>query len=342
MSEVFISHAVADQRLAKLLVDFLKEAIGVPTGAIFCSSVNGHDIPLGEDFNEYIKQKIQKPKLVILLMTPAYVESLFCLMELGAAWAQSATSLAIVVPPIEFQTVSKTLGLKQAWKITDRNKLIDLRDLVRKAVSKLETRSEHTWEDKRRQWNIDLKKILPKLQQASKVDAGKHKEVVAELKETSEEVERLETELAKLQEEYEELEKLKNKEEVKAHKRRKSGSKALLDEFDDLIEAVDKTKPRASKVVLRHLIADHFDRAGTIDWMNDRPEFEDAVKYGLTSPDDGRVQWGRDKLRSFRTAIQAVQTFLDSEEGNKVRELQESDVPMDPDDLEFWVYHLEI
>ena len=72
MSEVFISHAVADQRLAKLLVDFLKEAIGVPTGAIFCSSVNGHDIPLGEDFNEYIKQKIQKPKLVILLMTPAY------------------------------------------------------------------------------------------------------------------------------------------------------------------------------------------------------------------------------------------------------------------------------
>ena len=92
MSEIFISHATADKRLAELLVNFLKEAIGVPTSAIFCSSVKGHDIPLGEDFNDYIKQSIQNPKLVILLMTPAYVESLFCLMELGAAWAQSATS----------------------------------------------------------------------------------------------------------------------------------------------------------------------------------------------------------------------------------------------------------
>jgi TIR domain len=120
MSEIFLSHAVADQPLAKLLVDFLKEAIGVPNNAIFCSGVKGHDIPLGEDFNEHIKQKIQRPQLVMLLMTPAYIESLFCLMELGAAWAQSATSLAIVVPPIEFQTVTKTLGLKQAWRITDR------------------------------------------------------------------------------------------------------------------------------------------------------------------------------------------------------------------------------
>jgi hypothetical protein len=41
MSNIFISHAVADQLLAKLLVDFLKEAIGVPTSAIFCSSVKG-------------------------------------------------------------------------------------------------------------------------------------------------------------------------------------------------------------------------------------------------------------------------------------------------------------
>jgi hypothetical protein len=30
MSDIFISHAVADKHLAKLFVDFLKEAIGVP------------------------------------------------------------------------------------------------------------------------------------------------------------------------------------------------------------------------------------------------------------------------------------------------------------------------
>ncbi len=130
MSDIFISHAVADQALAKMLVDFLKEAIGVPEPAIFCSSVKGHHIPLGEDFNAYIKQQLQNPKLVILLMTPAYMESSFCLMELGAAWARNAASLAVVVPPISYHEVTKTLGLKQAWDITDKPGLVDFRELI--------------------------------------------------------------------------------------------------------------------------------------------------------------------------------------------------------------------
>ena len=64
MSAIFISHAVADQKLAKLLVDFLKEGIGVPNSAIFCSSVKGHGTPLTEDFNNYIREKMKNPKLV--------------------------------------------------------------------------------------------------------------------------------------------------------------------------------------------------------------------------------------------------------------------------------------
>ena len=84
MSEIFISHAVADKKLAKALVTFLKEAIGVPEKSIFCSSVKGHDIPLGADFNKYMKDKIQNPKLVILLITETYLERHFCLMELGS------------------------------------------------------------------------------------------------------------------------------------------------------------------------------------------------------------------------------------------------------------------
>jgi hypothetical protein len=38
----------------------------------------------------------------------------------------------------------------------------------------------------------------------------------------------------------------------------------------------------------------------------------------------------------------AVEGFLDSEDGAKWRKQQESDVPTDADDLEFWEYHLEI
>ena len=155
-------------------------------------------------------------------------------------------------------------------------------------------------------------------------------------------MERLENALAQAQDRYAELEKVKDREEVKALEKQTSGSQALQKEFDDLIEAVSNARPRTSTVVLKHIIADYFDRAGSINWYSDRQEFEAAVQYGLISPENDGVEWGRDKLRPFRTALGEVQSFLDSEDGAKWRKLQESDVPTDPDDLEFWEYHLSI
>jgi hypothetical protein len=342
MSDIFVSHAAADQQLAKLLVEFLKEAVGVPAKSIFCSSVKGHHIPVGEDFNEYIKAKIKNPKIVILLMTPAYMESSFCLMELGAAWAQGSKSIAIVVPPINYDTVTKTLGLKQAWKITDKAGLVDLREMIRNNLPNLEMRTEHDWDGKRSRWAVDLKKLLPKLQQATKIDADKHAEVTANLQDRDAEVERLESALAAEQDRYAELEKLKDKQEVKALKKKQPGSKMLQKEFDELIEAVKEAEPKAYRTVLRHLIADHFGRAGAIDWMGNREDFEYAVKYGLISNDgNDRVEWERGKLKPFGKALSAVQDFLDSEEGAEWRKQQESDVPTDADDLEFWEYHFD-
>ncbi len=146
MSDIFISHAVADKALADKFVAFLKEAIGVPAKSIFCSSIDGQSIPLGDDFNEYMKNQIQSPKLVILLMTPRYMESWFCLMELGATWAKSLKAVPIVVPPIRFSAISSTLGLKQGWSIDDHAKLIDLREMVKFSGIELEHRTEHDWD----------------------------------------------------------------------------------------------------------------------------------------------------------------------------------------------------
>ena len=70
MAAIFLGHAVADTKLAKLLTDFLKGAIGVPHDEIFCSSVEGHGVRTTEDFNKYIKEEIQQPELVILLERP--------------------------------------------------------------------------------------------------------------------------------------------------------------------------------------------------------------------------------------------------------------------------------
>jgi hypothetical protein len=53
------------------------EAVGVPPKAIFCSSLPGFGVPLTHDFNKDMKEQINAADLVILLMTPAYMDSHF-------------------------------------------------------------------------------------------------------------------------------------------------------------------------------------------------------------------------------------------------------------------------
>lgn len=344
MAEIFISHAVKDKHLAEKLVELLKEGIGVPESAIFCSSIDGHSIPLGEDFNAYMKEQIRRPKLVILLMTPAYMESHFCLMELGAAWSRSHRSLPIVVPPTDFNTVTNTLGLRQAWGITDHAKLIDLREIVRACVV-VETRTDHTWEKKRSAWKSSLKTALKKLAGPSQVDAAQHDEALEAIKDRETEIENLQELLEEEKEKTEALAGAKDAEEVKAILSDFDGGDTLKDEFDTLVEAVSDARPnRVSNTVFKHIIMDHFGKSTQINWYrSDKDEFEDAIQYGLLAPEDGNyVDWGRNKLKPLAKALSDVASFLDVHPARELEAIGEKDASMDADDLEFWEYHLEI
>lgn len=55
MGKIFLSHAVADRDFAELAVEFLMDAIGVPSASIFCSSLPGFGVPLTYDFNDDMK-----------------------------------------------------------------------------------------------------------------------------------------------------------------------------------------------------------------------------------------------------------------------------------------------
>lgn len=343
MADVFISHAVADEPLATLFTSFLKEAVGVPAAAIFCSSVKGHGIPLAVNFNDYMKTEIQQPKLVVLLMTESYMESAFCLMELGAAWAKSHTTLPVVVPPVPFLTVTKTLGLTQAWSIDNHSGLVDLRTLVTAAGVKLEARTEHDWDGKRDEWRVALKQVLKDLPRATKIDVDAHREVLKSLENSREETESLERLLEGARAKCAALEAAKDPAEVRAINREFSGADALQAEFDQLIAAVEKARPvRASRAVFRHILMDHFDKAGSIDWADRsvREEFEPAVQYKLLTRDGDAVAWNGSKLTPLRIALKRLEEFLGSFEGQELVQAMADGVPMEPDDLEFWEHHL--
>jgi hypothetical protein len=345
MTDIFISHSTKDKHLVEKLVDLLKEGIGVPDEAIFCSSLDGHGIPLGEDFNAYMKEKIQKPKLVLLLMTPAYMESWFCLMEVGAAWSQSHRSLAIVVPPIKFDVVTSTLGLKQAWDITHNPGLIDLRKMVQDCGITLETRSDHTWEKKRTAWKSALKQALKTLSGPSMVAVDTHQEALDRIKDQEDEIDTLQELLEEEKDKVEALVEAKDADDVKTILSGFEGNDDLQTQFAALLKAVQDARPKQiSDAVFKHIIMDHYDRAAAINWYaSDKDEFENAIQRGVLSSDEGfPVDWARSKLSNLNKALKALDIFLSHSESDLRVVMGDDDTPIDADDLEFWEYHLEI
>ena len=346
MTDIFISHATKDKHLAEKLVDLLKEGIGVPDEAIFCSSLDGHGIPFGEDFNAYMKEQIQEPKLVLLLMPPAYMESWFCLMEVGAAWSQSHRSLAIVVPPIKFDVVTSTLGLKQAWDITHHPGLIDLRKMVQDSEIILETRSEHTWDKKRTDWKSALRQALKKLVGPSTVAADTHQEALDRINEQENEIDTLQELLEEEKEKVAALIEAKDADAVETILSGFEGSDDLQAQFETLLEAVEDARPKQiSDAVFKHVIMDHYDKAAAINWYRaDKEDFEDAIQRGVLSADEGTpVDWTRSKLNKLEKALQDLDHFLDFHTDSDLRAIkQDDDTPIDADDLEFWEYHLDI
>jgi hypothetical protein len=82
---IFVSHAVADKEVADCVVDLLDTAMGIDVlKNVFCASPEGIKIPAGSDFKQFIKEQIQEPQIVLLLISQNYFASQFCLAELGA------------------------------------------------------------------------------------------------------------------------------------------------------------------------------------------------------------------------------------------------------------------
>jgi HAD superfamily phosphoserine phosphatase-like hydrolase len=89
--KVFISHSSRDEAVALLLTNFLVHGLGLNESVVFCSSVPGHDIPVGLNFNDYIQRKLRQSAefYTIAIISNDYYNSKYSMYELGAAWGLS-------------------------------------------------------------------------------------------------------------------------------------------------------------------------------------------------------------------------------------------------------------
>lgn len=101
--KIFISHSSKDSEIAKTLSYFLKNTdMDID---VFCSSISGA-INQGDDFVQCIERGLKDSDVFIPLVSKNYIESKYCLIELGYAYSKSVSRkknyyiLPFCIPPI--------------------------------------------------------------------------------------------------------------------------------------------------------------------------------------------------------------------------------------------------
>jgi hypothetical protein len=97
-TRIFISHSSADVEIAKAVLSLIKAGLEVPTGAILCSSVDGHKLEGGDDAPEVLRAHLKGCNVVLCVLTKRSLSSSYVLMELGAAWAFKKRAIPLLGP----------------------------------------------------------------------------------------------------------------------------------------------------------------------------------------------------------------------------------------------------
>ena len=140
-NRLFVSFADRDRTLAIRFIDFLRAGCNLSEEQVFLTARPSELTP-GTYFAAAIRDSIQQAVMAVLLLTPAYYESHFCLAELGAVWARDLTGVPLLVPPVAYADLDGVQIGQHAGRINDPAFLDVIRDLVTQHLGREATTPE--------------------------------------------------------------------------------------------------------------------------------------------------------------------------------------------------------
>ncbi len=230
--KIFISHAVKDKALADALVDLLQTGANISADDFFCSSLEGLGIPAGKNFIECIKSQLQGPETVIVILSPNYYESHFCLCELGATWAMSHSLLPLLVPPLTYNDIKGVMTAVQIPKINDSDMMNQFVMELTKILG-ISNLNLARWDIKKKGFLEKLPAILKSLPSPKVISPEKHKELEELMEQSQEALTESENEISLLKAKVKKLKQCKDASEVKDVEKEFSTDQDI---FDDLVE----------------------------------------------------------------------------------------------------------
>jgi hypothetical protein len=91
-ADIFLSHSSADEKIARALIDLLRDAFHLEPQRIRCTSVPGYKLKTGAHTESELRREIQQARVFIGLLTEVSLDSAYVLFELGARWGMMQDS----------------------------------------------------------------------------------------------------------------------------------------------------------------------------------------------------------------------------------------------------------
>lgn len=161
IEKIFISHTTKDADYIKLFVQLLND-IGIPKSSnkIFCSSLEGYNIPIDRDIYEHIKEQFDESIRVIFMLSKNYYDSVACLNEMGATWINSKEYTTIFLPDFIPENIKGAINPNRiGFYLSDYEKLNSFRDMIIKEFD-LKTTDASIWERDRDKFIDEVNNLI--------------------------------------------------------------------------------------------------------------------------------------------------------------------------------------
>lgn len=95
MSKIFVSYCNQDSAVAQAFLRLLHDGMKIGSEHIFCT-IKKDAISPGDSFSDTIAVNIRNSDIACYLLTENFLNSKYCLMEMGAAWGLNKRNLILM------------------------------------------------------------------------------------------------------------------------------------------------------------------------------------------------------------------------------------------------------
>jgi hypothetical protein len=133
--KLFISHSSKDRELVRLLVDLLKEALGLRSDEIRATGLPGFGLHAGASLEDRIRFEVDQADVLIGVVSEASLDSLYVAFELGARWHAGKLLIPLLAPGLDPDRVPEPLRSKHALQCSEEGELFALIETLERCLA---------------------------------------------------------------------------------------------------------------------------------------------------------------------------------------------------------------